>query len=196
MPTIAILPVKSFQLGKGRLAEMLKPQTRVELGVRLAERAVETTETTGFLPLVVAGDDEVAEWALRRGTPVVADPGEGLSAAALQGVIWAGHTTSPWLVLHCDLPLLVAADLAALTVPLDEGRPVIAPSADGGTSAIGGVGDFSFSYGPGSFAKHLPRLPQAKVVARIGLLLDVDLPGDLVSASRHPRGSWLTALLE
>ena len=196
MPTIAILPVKSFQLGKGRLTEMLEPKARMELGVRLATRAVETAETTGFLPLVVAGDDEVAEWALRRGIPVVTDPGEGLNAAALQGVIWAGHSTSAWLVLHCDLPLLEAADLAALSAPLGEGRPVIAPSSDGGTSAIGSIGDFSFSYGPGSFAKHLPRLPEARVVARTGLLLDVDSPRDLVSASRHLRGSWLTELLQ
>ena len=196
MPIIAIFPVKSFHLGKGRLAEVIEPRARRALGVHLAERTVETAETAGFLPLVVAGDDEVADWALRLSIPVVADPGEGLSAAAHQGVIWAGHSSSPWLILHCDLPLLETADLAALAAPLDEGRSAIAPSSDGGTSAIGSVGDFSFSYGPGSFAKHLPRLPGAKVVARIGLLLDVDLPIDLVSASRHSRGHWLAELLQ
>ena len=195
MPIVAILPVKSFQLGKGRLAEMLDPPARMQLGVEFAAKTMATAETAGLLPLVVAGDDEVAEWALRRGIPVVPDPGEGLSVAARQGVIWAGHASSTWLVLHCDLPLLSAGDLAALTTTLNDGQSAIAPSADGGTSAIGGVGDFSFSYGPGSFARHLARLPSAKVVTRTGLLHDVDSPEDLISASRHPRGHWLRELV-
>ncbi len=196
MPIVAILPVKSFQLGKGRLAEMLDTTARMHLGVEFAARTVATAETAGLLPLVVAGDDEVAEWALRLGIPVVPDPGEGLSVAARQGVTWAGHGSSTWLVLHCDLPLLNAGDLTALATTLDDGQPVIAPSADGGTSAIGSVGDFSFSYGPGSLARHLTRLPAAKVVARTGLLHDVDSPEDLISASRHPRGRWLTELVQ
>jgi 2-phospho-L-lactate guanylyltransferase len=192
VPVVAILPVKSFHLGKGRLAGILDSRSRMRLGVAFAARTVETAEAAGLLPLLVAGDHEVGKWALRRAIPFVPDPGRGLSEAARQGVIWAGHSSSRWLVLHSDLPLLSRADLAALAAPLDGGESVIAPSADAGTSAIGSLGEFGFSYGPGSFPRHLARLPDAKVISRVGLLHDVDSPEDLLSASRHPRGQWLS----
>jgi 2-phospho-L-lactate guanylyltransferase (CobY/MobA/RfbA family) len=71
---------------------------------------------------------------------------------------------------------------------------VIAPSADGGTSVLGGQGDARFGYGPGSFHLHLRRFPEAEIVTRPGLLHDVDSPADLESARRHPRGAWLNDL--
>ena len=57
-------------------------------------------------------------------------------------------------------------DLAALLAGIDEQGAVVAPSADGGTSALGGKGDAFFSYGPGSFHRHLGSSPTAAIVAR------------------------------
>ncbi|HZD03689.1 MAG TPA: hypothetical protein VE173_02190, partial [Longimicrobiales bacterium] len=56
---------------------------------------------------------------------------------------------------------------------------------------IGGHGPTSFSYGPGSFRRHLPRLPRPRVIVRLGLALDLDGPIDLEAARGHPHGQWL-----
>ncbi len=194
MPIVAILPIKPFRLGKGRLADSLSVDTRVALGAAFALHTADLAAASGMIPLIVAGDQEVAEWALIRGIPTVEDPGVDLSAAAAAGVDWAIAAGSLWLVLHSDLPLLDVGELAVLQQALEQFGAAIAPSSDSGTSALGGSEPFRFTYGPGSFHRHLARMPQAVVVARTGLLHDVDSPADLVSARNHPRGAWLGAI--
>jgi 2-phospho-L-lactate guanylyltransferase (CobY/MobA/RfbA family) len=76
---------------------------------------------------------------------------------------------------------------------VDLGR-AIAPSADGGTTALAGSGPAVFTYGPGSFRRHLGRFPEAGIVIRTGLLHDVDSYSDLAAARRVPRGAWLAGL--
>lgn len=191
MPTVAIVPVKSFELGNLRLSETLAAEQRIMLGRNFAQHIVHVVEESGMLPLIVAGDAAVTEWALRSGVPSLEDPGTGLDDAAGEGTKWAAHSSSPWLVLHSDLPLLTTADLELLEGGMRDSGWVIAPSADGGTSALGGEGSFSFSYGPGSFTRHLARAPGSRIVTRLGLLHDVDSPGDLASVMAHPRGQWL-----
>ncbi|HEY6627408.1 MAG TPA: 2-phospho-L-lactate guanylyltransferase [Acidimicrobiia bacterium] len=191
MPTVAILPVKPFRLGKGRLADSLSVEDRVALSEAFAVHTADLAAAAGLIPLIVAGDEEVAEWALMRGIPTVEDPGDDLSAAAAAGVEWAKAAGSLWLVLHSDLPLLELDELADLNDAMEQSGAVIAPSADGGTSALGGGEPIRFAYGPGSFHRHLVRMPEAAVVARTGLLHDVDSPADLISARNHPRGAWL-----
>jgi 2-phospho-L-lactate guanylyltransferase (CobY/MobA/RfbA family) len=103
-------------------------------------------------------------------------------------------SSSPWIVLHADLPLLTGPELEAVeTTRVDRGW-AIAPSADGGTTALGGSGPAVFTYGPGSFRRHLGRFPEAGIIVRTGLLHDVDSYSDLASARRVPRGSWLAGL--
>ena len=132
---------------------------------------------------------------MESGFPSLPDSGSGLNGAAAVGIAWAMTSGSSWLVLHADLALVRTADLDALRTELDSGREVIAPSADGGTSAIGAARSFDFSYGPGSFHKHLPRLNDPTIVATPGLLHDVDSERDLRSVMLHPRGKWVDALL-
>jgi len=187
---VAVMPVKSFRLGKGRMADSLTVEVRAQLGRRLAERTAGLAIEVGMVPLLVAGDADVAAWALALGLPSIPDPGGGLDAAAGSGVDWANVSSSPWLVLHADLPLLTGRELEDVTEAVAAG-PVIAPSADGGTSALGSSGEASFSFGPGSFRRHLGRFPGARVITRLGLLHDVDSVDDLESARLHPRGRWL-----
>jgi 2-phospho-L-lactate guanylyltransferase len=196
VPTVAILPVKSFQLGKGRMAGWLDDADRSELGRALAERTASLTAEAGLLPLFIAGDVEVAEWALLHGFPSMPDMGKGLDGAADIGTGWADETGSHWLVVHSDLPLLTVSDLRALEESLLRNGLVLAPSADGGTSAMGGRGvHYRFRYGPGSFRRHLALYPEAAIVVRLGLLHDVDTYADLDSARNHPRGAWLTGVI-
>ncbi len=194
MPTVAIIPVKSFTLGKQRLAGALDPGRRTALARGLADHVATTVSDAGVMPLIVTADAQVAEWATRAGFPSVADPGVGLDAAASAGVAWADQANSDWLVLHADLPLIEADDISALSRALEDG-PVIAPSSDGGTSAIGTRGRRDFSFGPASFHRHLKMLPDAEVVTRPGLLLDIDAETDLEAALSAPRGGWIRDLI-
>ena len=196
VPVVAIVPVKTFSLGKGRLADSLSPLNRERLGQIFAERTVEIAESAGLIPLVVAGDSAVGEWALLNGIPSSPDPGEGLSAAAAEGVAWAGLSSADWMVIHSDLPLLTPGDLEPHLDEIGGGGVLLAPSADGGTSVFGGSGQVNFSYGPGSFSRHFAANPESKVAVSLGLLHDVDSPNDLRSAQIHPRGVWMAGLLQ
>lgn len=191
MPTVAIIPVKSFALGKQRLAGALSPGTRAELGRALADHVATVCASSGLMPLVVTADIEVAEWASRAGFPSLPDPGSGLDDAASAGVGWAASSGSSWVVLHSDLPLVDTSDVARLEEAVSAGRGVLAPSADGGTSAIGGGDSIRFSFGVSSFHQHLVALRDPVIIARPGLLLDIDSPGDLKAAMTTPRGRWL-----
>jgi 2-phospho-L-lactate guanylyltransferase len=188
---VAVVPVKSFETGKERLAVALDASSRQSLARAMAAHVVTTVEGSGLLPVVVTDSRQVAEWAALRGLPTVADPGDGLSVAAEAGISWAEASESQWLVLHADLPLLAAGDIEALVTPLRADLQPIAPSADGGTSALGGGEHMSFSYGAASFHRHLPRLRSPRVVVTSGLAHDVDTPEDLAAAREHPRGAWL-----
>ena len=192
VPTVVIIPVKSFRLGKQRLASALDDAQRSRLGRALATHVAETVEEAGLLAMFVTGDPEVAAWATSSGFPSLPDPGQGLNAAAAAGVEWADRSRSTWIVLHSDLPLLQAEDLGALA---NTRTDVIAPSSDGGTSAISARSPIEFAFGPASFHKHLPQLRSPTIVARTGLLLDIDSPFDLASALSHPRGRWMRTAL-
>lgn len=173
------------------MADDLSEEARSTLGRALAERTAGLAVEAGLIPVLVAGDAEVAEWALLQGFPSIVDPGGGLDAAASAGAEWAGESASDWIIVHADLPLLTRSELEELDQALAGRKGVLAPSADGGTSALGAHGPMAFSYGPGSFQRHLAHCPQAAIVTRTGLLHDIDTIADLESARSHPRGAWL-----
>lgn len=195
MPTVVIIPVKSFALGKQRLAGALDPASRARLGHGLADHVATTAVSAGLLPVVVTADPEVAEWSVLSGFPSIPDPGAGLNAAASVGVEWAMESKSRWLVVHSDLPLVAQSDLLTLDGVIGRGENVLAPSADGGTSAIGSGAPIPFSFGVSSFHEHLTTLGDPVVVSTPGLLLDIDSPADLDAAMTTPRGTWLRAVV-
>lgn len=176
------------------MAESLSPESRERLGQAFAKRTVEVAEEAGLIPLIVAGDGMVGEWALLRGIPSIPDPAEGLSAAAAEGVAWAQVSAAGWMVIHTDLPLLTPGDLEPHIPTVEKGDFVLAPSSDGGTSMFGGTRQVSFEYGPGSFSRHFGANPGSKIAISLGLLHDVDSPNDLQSARNHPRGAWMAGL--
>jgi 2-phospho-L-lactate guanylyltransferase len=195
MQLIVIIPVKSFRSGKRRLHDTLDDHARQRLGMALADHVASTVASAGQLPLIVTADPEVAEWGTKTGIPTLADPGDGLNAAASAGIEWARRTDSKWLVLHSDLPLLTIDDVETLTAPVHDGFPVLSPSSDSGTSAIGSRGDFSFAFGVDSFHRHLARLGAVVVVTRRGLALDIDSAADLDAAVGSDSGRWLADVI-
>ncbi len=178
-----LVPVKAFADAKARLSSVLAADQRNALARWTADRVV---AAAGELPVYVACDDEeVAKWAVDRGAIVLWHPGAGLNGAvsrsvgqlALEGVT---HVA----VAHGDLPL--AHDLAELIVP---GTITLVPDAHrDGTNVVALPTEpgFAFSYGAGSFQRHLALAlasGQRTIVRRDPQLArDIDTPDDLV----HP----------
>lgn len=191
MRQTVVIPVKSFTMGKRRLAGVADADTRATLGRALAGHVATTVTAAELSPLVVTADPEVMQWAAEAGYASLEDPGAGLDTAVAAGVAWVRQASETWIVLHSDLPLIGVEDILALVDTVRRGESIISPSADGGTSAIGGTETISFSYGVSSFHRHLARLSRPRVLARQGLLLDVDSPADLDAALSTARGRWL-----
>lgn len=160
----------------------------------MALRTVTAAESAAMLPVIVTSDQDVASWAVSLGIPVVAEEGGGLNAAARVGVDWAKESGLQWVIIHSDLPLVVAADLADVADAAQGGAAVLAPSADGGTTALSAPEPIVFRYGNGSAHRHLSQLSDPVIVARVGLLHDLDSINDLHAATAHPEGRWLLDL--
>lgn len=188
---IAAVFVKPFGVAKARLEERLSAERRAHLGMAIAARTLSTAADAGAdVVVVVTADPSVARWAAGLGFGAARDPGDGLNAAAAFAHSRATEMKSTCVLLHADLPVLSRSDMVAFFTAARHG-PAIAPSYDGGTSAISAPRDITFSYGKNSFSKHLAQMPRATVVVRPGLALDLDTSQDLDRALAHPGGDWL-----
>lgn len=196
MPVLGAVPVKPFASAKKRLASVLGSTARATISQELARRTLRCLVSSGVEAVVLAADDEVAEWARAGGWEFVLDGGSGLDQSARLAADRAASEDRAWIVVHADLPLLDPSHLAPAVESLFEGRPVIAPSRDGGTTLLGSFGSFDFSYGPASFHRHIWRLRDFSplVLVDAALAVDLDDPSDLeFAAGRVP---WLAGLLD
>ncbi len=189
MSLLIAIPVKPFGVAKARLRPALDAGSRSQLGRSIAARTTGEARATGARVAIVTGDQGVARWARQLGAEVVRespDYGPGLNGAAAAAAASADRDGSDWLILHADLPLISRSDLETAIGRHRPGCYVIAPSYDGGTALLMGTGTFAFSYGPGSFHRHLKTAGTAgDVVVRTGLALDLDTPRDLEAARAH-----------
>jgi len=143
--------------------------------------------------MIVTGDEVVEDWAAQHSAIVIPDPAQGLDAAC-----WAAieQCHGPWVIVHGDLPLLDGPAMNAARAALVAGGSVIAPSRDGGTNLLGTNGQLRFSYGQGSFHRHLAVLSDLPTVyIDIKTLIELDTPGDLSAAAGLPGGAWLSPFL-
>ncbi|HUZ42773.1 MAG TPA: 2-phospho-L-lactate guanylyltransferase [Acidimicrobiales bacterium] len=182
-----LIPVKAFAEAKVRLAGVLGAEERSALARSLGAGVI--AAAAGLPVWVVCDDREVAEWASGLGAGILWTPARGLNAAVTEGVQHlARFGTAVVIVAHADLPLV--GDLS------DIGRRdhiVLAPDRrQDGTNVIAIPADsgFRFSYGPGSFGRHLAEaarlgIPVA-VLDRPDLAWDVDVPDDLGPLSPDP----------
>lgn len=191
---LVVVPLRGFRDAKTRL-DSLDAGRRQALARTVATHVVTTCRAAGFEVLVVTGAGEVTAWCSDLAIRVVADPGRGLDAAAGAGIAAAG--AGLWAVVHGDLPLLAATDLAAAAAHAGTGATVLAPSRDGGTNLIAASGGFPFRYGPGSFARHLSAVADRspRVIVTVGLAVEIDTPADLAAAAAHPEGGWMRGFL-
>ncbi len=179
-PVAVLLPVKPFADAKLRLSPALGPAARRDLARAMASHVL---ACAGALPVAVVCDDaEVAAWARDRGALVVWEPERGLNRAVEAGVDrLAAEGARRVIVAHADLAF--AGDL--VWVGRFAGVTLVPDHRDDGTNVVCVPvrSGFTFSYGPGSFARHgaeAHRLGLPLRVVREPLLgHDVDLPSDL-----------------
>ena len=177
-----VVPVRAFALGKARLAERLTPAERTDLARRFATRVV---TAAGALPVVVVSSaPEVQTWAEELGVVTVADPGTLDGAADAGRSYLAEQGCVRVVVAHADLPFArtlepVAGDgdapvMAIVPDHRDDGTPVL---------SLPIAAEFRFSYGPGSFRRHVAEAERAGLSVRVvrdpDLAFDVDVPADL-----------------
>jgi 2-phospho-L-lactate guanylyltransferase len=175
-----VVPVKSFELAKGRLSEVLDAEVRARLARRLAAGVLRAARD---LPrYVVCDTDEVASWAREQGADVIWHPVPGLNPAvsyAVEHLREAGLDRV--IVAHGDLPL--ATDVT--WVGDFDGVTIVPDRRGDGTNvlAVPTAAPFRFAYGPGSADRHraeAERLGLAlRVVADEALGWDIDTPDDL-----------------
>ncbi len=179
-PAAVLVPVKAFGQAKLRLAPALSPAGRAELARTMAERVL---HSAGDLPAAVVCDDrDVAAWARNLGALVIWEPGRGLNGAVAAGVAHLGGAGVQHVVVAAgDLPL--AEDLGWVTD--FDGITIVPDRRQEGTNviAVPTSKPFGFSYGPGSFSRHLAEARTLDVAIRVvyasPLAWDVDLPADL-----------------
>lgn len=184
-----LVPIKSFDLAKGRLADAVEPERRADLAKEMAATVI---RAAGPLPVwVVCGDHAVADFARANGADVIWRPPLGLNRAVTDGVeALASRGVGRAVIAHADLPL--ALDLSFLA-PVDAGDTIflVPDRRDDGSNVLSiplGRG-FTFHYGPGSAAAH-----QAEA-ARCGLAIeivhddrlgwDIDVPDDLAALDHN-----------
>jgi len=177
----ALIPIKAFDIGKTRLMDALDPESRSALAEKLA-RAVVAVCAAAMPTYVTCENDEVQAWAENLGAQVIRGQESGLNRVVRHGVASLGAAGfERVLVAHGDL-----ADPRGLPALAGWAGVVLVPDRRlDGTNAIvvPTQARFSFSYGPGSFARHLSeaeRFGELHVINDDGLALDLDEPADLV----------------
>ena len=176
-----IVPVKAFAQAKHRLSPQLSQSERADLSRSMATHVISVAAP--FEVFVVCDDDEVASWAKGLGAEVVICHEVGLNPAVAQGVKHLRHLGfRQAIVAHGDLPLA-----SGFTQFIDEESCVgIAPDRwENGTNVLSVPTEcnFEFSYGPGSFYRHIQEANRLGLPEKIhrdpALAFDVDLPCDL-----------------
>ena len=192
---VLVMPLKSFANGKARLAPALDAACRERLSRECAERVVESAR--GVPVLVVTGEsdsDDVRIWARDRSITCITQSSPGLNGAVTDGVAWArmnGFDIA--IIAHSDVPL---ADDVAPYVDVD--NVVIVPdTANDGTNlmSLPTAAEFTFHYGPGSFALHVNEAMHRGFAPRIALSdewsRDLDNPEDLNDPRIREVFPWL-----
>ncbi|MGF1596607.1 MAG: 2-phospho-L-lactate guanylyltransferase [Acidimicrobiales bacterium] len=180
IPLAVVVPVKAFELAKGRLADTLDPDARAELARRMTAGVLKAADP---LPRwVVCEADDVARWAIDAGASVIRQDRPGLNPGVTEAVAELGaRGVQRVIVAHGDLPL--AASLA--WVGDFDGVTVVPDRRGDGTNvlAVPTGTDFTFAYGRGSAEAHWAEAERCGLAARMvhdeSLGWDVDLPDDL-----------------
>jgi 2-phospho-L-lactate guanylyltransferase len=201
MPTsrvVALVPVRSLEGGKSRLAERLDAEERAELVGRLLRTTIEALTPHVDRVVVVSPDRDVLDLAAAAGAEPLLQRAGGLNTAlrlARRHALDLGADAV--LVVPPDLPRVDEAEIERILATGDRAAAVvvIVPDRHGtGTNALllAPPDVIDFSFGTGSRATHgaAADAAGADLVELDGpLALDLDTPDDLLLAEgdlTHP----------
>jgi 2-phospho-L-lactate/phosphoenolpyruvate guanylyltransferase len=185
---IVLIPLKTFEIAKGRLGDHLSAAKRASLAQRLAEGVI--AAASPWPVVVVCDDDGVAAFADARGASVLRVEARGLNAAisdALVSLPTGGATHV--IIAHGDL-----ADPSALrALPLGDGITIVPDRSSDGTNVLAlpalVARSFTPHYGVGSFNAHLAEAQRCGLTITVhsseGLAFDIDRPEDFEEAQRR-----------
>ena len=177
----AVVPMKSMDLAKGRLAGVLDAAGRHALARQMLEHVLSVLREAGIDRVRVASGDGGS-----------GDLNRDVSEAAR---LVQRDGATQLLLVTADLPYLGTADVAALIEAGRGSAVVIAEAKDGGTNALllrpPTVLEFAFATHAPSADRHAERARAAGIepviVRRPGLARDIDTPADLAAlVSDHP----------
>lgn len=186
-----IVPVKPFVRAKSRLSEVLAPEERSQLAEGLLRHVLgvvrQVPQVTGTL--VISRDSKAHSVAREMGAYTVMESGTPELNSALMR---ATQVVASWkgggvLILPADLPFIEPADVSTLVqMGKNMNTVVLATDEQGdGTNAmlVRPPGFIQYSYGPGSFRRHMAEAEAQGATVKIyespRLALDIDLPEDL-----------------
>jgi len=186
-----IVPVKPLRRSKSKLTSILTEDERAILNLKLYENTLKTVRGIGIPHniLVVSKDSSVLATARMYNAKTLQEDGEsGLNLALKKAIqVVKAYSAQSVLILPIDLPLITKDDIASL---LDAGKSspvmVIAPDRKmSGTNMllISPPDLIEFSYGPGSFERHVRQAQSQGAHIEVKKLdtaeLDIDSPEDL-----------------
>ena len=203
MSLLAILPIKSFDVAKARLAEELTAGPRRALAESMFSDVLTALRRATAIDeiLVVSSDHGAQRIAGGHGAGVLEDLGLGHSEAAALGIAHAREEGfERVLLVPGDCPLADPKELDALAAHrVGSGSmrsALIVPDRHGtGTNALllTPPGSLTPSFGPGSCERHQELAhsqgSNPEVVPIPSLALDVDTPDDLAELQRTLAGS-------
>jgi 2-phospho-L-lactate/phosphoenolpyruvate guanylyltransferase len=189
MPTWALVPLKSPQRAKSRLAGVLSGEQRVRLFFALAERVISTLRLTPGVDAVavVTASSEIASFVQSLGATPLVQPMDTGMTAALQSGLNSLQSFNPARVLMVpgDLPLISTSAVQSFIDASSHGVVLVPDRHRVGTNVLLCAPPCAIapSFGGHSFARHLAAASTAGLVAHVvtndALALDLDEPDDL-----------------
>lgn len=195
----AIVPAKTLEQAKTRLASVLSPVERRALSLAMLRDVLSALQGAKSLDgvAVVTADAAIAQAARALGAEIVAEQTIGMNIALEAGLAFCRERASQILVVSGDLPLLCSATVEQLIAQAREFEQsnlvVLAPSRDGiGTNAMlqHPPGVIPFLFGVNSLQRHQQAAAERGVRVDLfqapGLAFDVDVPADLADLASSP----------
>lgn len=189
----AVVPVKALAASKSRLLGHAGRELLRDLSLAMMADVVEALRGVHGLSrvAVVTPDPEVAEAALRAGAEALLRDAPGLNASIeLAAAELAPEPGAGVLVVLGDVAALAPAEVERLLAAGREGGVALAPSRDGGTSALLRIPRDAIParFGEGSAKRHREEALRAGVryveLALPSLAIDVDVAKDALEILR------------
>ena len=194
MKTFAIIPIKSLQNAKTRLASVLSPAERADLARDMLLHVVDTLTRSSAIERIAVISQEPAELDLPPSVTVLPQTLPGLNNLLEQGREWAVSCgAEALLTIFADLPLLTTGDISRIVeLGVQPCTVVLAPDRHNcGTNAFLSHPPAlaRFAFGPSSLEAHVALARSAGATVHLltapGLALDIDTLDDLGQLEAH-----------